>query len=82
MKITSPEALASTLRNARKQRSLTQQTLAEQIGTKQATISTFENHPENCRIETLFKLLAALDLELQITERGQPESQTGWDQEW
>jgi len=74
--------LASALRNARKQRSLTQQTLAEQVGTKQATISTFENHPENCRVETLFKLLAALDLELQITERGQPESQTGWDQEW
>jgi len=82
MKITAPDTLASALRNARKQRSLTQQTLAEQVGTKQATISTFENHPENCRVETLFKLLAALDLELQITERGQPESQTGWDQEW
>jgi len=82
MKITAPDALASALRNARKQRSLTQQTLAEQVGTKQATISTFENHPENCRVETLFKLLAALDLELQVTKRGQPESQTGWDQEW
>lgn len=82
MKITAPDALASALRSARKQRSLTQQTLAEQVGTKQATISTFENHPENCRVETLFKLLAALDLELQVTERGQPKPQTGWDQEW
>ena len=82
MKITSPETLASTLKDARKQSMLTQKALAEQVGAKQATISTFENHPDNCRVETLFRLLAALNLEIQITERDQPDRQTGWDQEW
>jgi HTH-type transcriptional regulator/antitoxin HipB len=82
MKITSPETLALTLKNTRRDQSLTQQSVAELVGVKQATISAFENYPEKSRVETLFKLLAALDLELQVTKRDQPNEQTGWDQEW
>ncbi|MDR9425513.1 MAG: XRE family transcriptional regulator [Marinobacter sp.] len=82
MKITSPEALALTLKNTRQAQSLTQQSAADLVGVKQATISAFENHPEKSRIETLFKLLAALDLELQVRQRDLPSEQTGWDQEW
>lgn len=82
MKITSPEMLAQALKNARKHQNLSQQATADQIGVKQATVSGFENHPEKSRVETLFKLLSALDLELRLTERGTSESETGWDQEW
>ncbi|MFG6177269.1 helix-turn-helix domain-containing protein [Halomonas sp. THAF12] len=86
MKITSPEMLAHSLKNARKRRHLTQQATAEQIGIKQATVSGFEHHPERSRLETLFKLLSALELELHVTERDRPENATGgearWDQEW
>lgn len=86
MKITSPEMLAHSLKSARKRRHLTQQATAEQIGIKQATVSGFEQHPERSRLETLFKLLSALELELHVTDRDRPDDATGseahWDQEW
>jgi len=82
MKITSPEMLAQALKNARKHQNLSQQATADQIGVKQATVSSFENHPDKSRVETLFKLLSALDLELRLTERGKSEPESGWDQEW
>ncbi len=82
MRITSPEMLAQAIKNARKGKNLSQHTTADQIGLKQATVSGFENHPDKSRIETLFKLLSALDLELRLSERGQPDQDSGWDQEW
>ncbi|AXS82535.1 MULTISPECIES: helix-turn-helix domain-containing protein [Marinobacter] len=82
MKITSPDALAQEIKNARKRRKLTQQVVSDQIGVKQATISSFENHPERSRVETLFKLLSALDLELRVAKRGDTEQEAKWDQEW
>jgi len=82
MKITSPKLLAQALKNARTGKHLTQQKTAEQVGIKQSTVSGFENHPDNTRIETLFKLLSALELELHVTERDSEKPTTGWDQEW
>lgn len=82
MKLTSPEALAHALKNARKRQGLSQSDTASQIGVKQATVSGFENHPGGSRIETLFKLLSALNLELQVSERDTPDDENGWDQEW
>ncbi|RBP29963.1 HTH-type transcriptional regulator/antitoxin HipB [Marinobacter pelagius] len=82
MKITSPEQLAQALKNARKELGLTQQAAADLVGIKQATVSALENNPENSRLETLFKLLAALNLELKLSERGTAEQTSGWDQEW
>ncbi len=82
MNITSPDTLAQSLKNARKRQNLTQQATADQIGVKQATVSGFENHPDKSRIETLFKLLSALNLELHLTQRGKPDQEAGWDQEW
>lgn len=82
MKITSPKLLAQALKNARTDKQLTQQKTAEQIGIKQSTVSGFENQPEKARIETLFKLLAALELEVQLVERDKSGQDTGWDQEW
>lgn len=82
MKITSPDMLAQALKNSRKRQNLSQQATADQIGVKQATVSSFENHPDKSKVETLFKLLSALDLELSLTRRGEPEQASGWDQEW
>jgi len=82
MKITSPEHLAQALKNARKDLGLTQQAAADLVGIKQATVSALENHPESSRLETLFKLLAALNLELNVSERGKTGQASGWDQEW
>ena len=66
MRITSPQMLSQALRDARIQRKLSQQATASQTGMKQTTVSAFENHPDGTRIETLFKLLSALDLELHL----------------
>lgn len=85
MKITSPEMLAQALKNTRQDHRLTQRATANQVGIKQATVSGFENHPERSRLETLFKLLSALELELHVTERNKPGGTAGnnaWDQEW
>lgn len=83
MNITSTKMLANALRNERKKRKLSQSKTAETMGLKQSTVSEFENHPDGTRLETLFKLLAALDLELQIAPRNSdPQDKTSWDQEW
>ncbi|MFL1407140.1 helix-turn-helix domain-containing protein [Marinobacter sp. M1N3S26] len=82
MKITSPDLLAQVLKNARIDHQLSQQSVAELVGIKQNTVSSFENHPEKSRVETLFRLLSALNLELSITERNKSPQGTGWEQEW
>ncbi|WP_019211224.1 helix-turn-helix domain-containing protein [Yersinia massiliensis] len=83
MKITSAAMLANRLRNERKKSKLTQRKTAETVGLKQSTVSEFENHPDGTRLDTLFKLLAALDLELQVRPRNSNiKDNTTWDQEW
>jgi HTH-type transcriptional regulator/antitoxin HipB len=80
--ISSGELLAKTLKAVRVSNGLTQKDVAQLIGIKQATVSAFENHPERSRVETLFKLLAALGLELHVTQRDQNQNQHAWDEEW
>lgn len=83
MKVTSPSALASAVRDQRKVSKLTQAATAELVGIKQTTVSDFENRPESTKLDTLFKILAALDLELQVVKRGAvtDENKT-WNKEW
>ncbi|MDC9581914.1 helix-turn-helix domain-containing protein [Xenorhabdus sp. PR6a] len=83
MKITSPKTLAVAIRDKRKKIQMTQQKTADLIGMKQSTVSAFENTPEKSKLETLFKLLSALDLELVITERNPNKcANSGWSEEW
>ncbi|WP_232605361.1 hypothetical protein [Photobacterium phosphoreum] len=53
---------------------------------KQTTVSAFENMPEGTKVETLFKLLAALDLELHVQPRNSntetQNSNQQWNEEW
>ncbi|PLR36503.1 transcriptional regulator [Chimaeribacter coloradensis] len=81
MHITSPDMLAQAMQSQRKTKNLSQQATAASIGVKQATLSAFENHPDGTRLETLFKLLAALDLELHLQQRDSGAT-AQWDQEW
>lgn len=82
MKITSPGMLAKALKEVRSHNGLTQKEVAEQVGIKQATVSAFENHPEKSRVETLFKLMASLGLEMHVAERASGENEQLWDEEW
>jgi len=83
MKITSPAALTNAVRDQRKISKMSQTQTAELIGIKQTTVSDFENKPESTKLETLFKILAALDLELHVTKRGSaPDEKKTWNKEW
>ncbi|HHR6128769.1 helix-turn-helix domain-containing protein [Providencia sp. JGM181] len=83
MKITTPLMLSTTIREYRKKSKLTQAETAELVGIKQATVSDFESKPESTKLGTLFKILASLELELRVVERGSTLGEVkGWDKEW
>ena len=69
-KITTTKALGIMLRDYRKKESITQTDLAKLAGgIKQSTVSNFENNPTTARIDTLFKLVNALGLEMHLVEK-------------
>lgn len=80
MLIHSPEVLSQFIREQRKQQKLSQSQVAETVGLMQATISDFENKPEGTRIETLFRILAATNVELHLVAK--TDAQSEWDQPW
>jgi HTH-type transcriptional regulator/antitoxin HipB len=61
--------LGAYLRRARKARGLTQDSLAEQINKRQATVSNLESPEGGATLKTLFAVLSALDLELVVRPR-------------
>jgi HTH-type transcriptional regulator / antitoxin HipB len=67
--IRSPKALGNLVRTARKTRGLSQTALGELVLLPQAAISFIENGHAALKLETLLVLLAALELDLQITPR-------------
>ena len=64
--------LAAALRRYRKKASLTQGALGEATQMRQATISELESGSGG-RLDTLFSVLAALNLELVVRPRGAGE---------
>jgi len=83
MKVTSPNILANVVKDQRKINKITQAKAADLVGIKQTTISAFENRPESTKLETLFKILSALELELHVVKKGStPDGGKVWTQEW
>ncbi|MBN6077221.1 helix-turn-helix domain-containing protein [Aggregatibacter actinomycetemcomitans] len=64
MVITTAKMLSHVIREFRYQGNLAQTDVAKLAGTTQARISFFENEPERTKLETLFKILAGLELEI------------------
>ncbi len=69
--IYSPVQLANYLKLTRQKNNWTQSELARKIGIKQATVSNFENNPDNITLTTFFKLLQALGLTMVLYEKGE-----------
>ena len=67
--IRSADQLGALLREERIRRNLTQQELADLTGTGPKTISRIENGNEGARLETVFKLLAVLQLQIRFSPR-------------
>ena len=64
-----PKQLGEAIRRYRQLAKLNQAQLAAKAGLRQATVSDVESGTAATRIETISKLLAALDLELTIGPR-------------
>jgi len=85
MLIHTPTDLANFYRDQRKLHRISQTTIAQEISLRQDTVSKFELKPDNVRLDTLFRLLSALNLELHLVPKGQSGSdsnKTGWNEPW
>ena len=75
--ISTPGQLSQALRNVRKAHGLSQDGAGKLGGLLPKTISALENRPLSATIDSLLKLLSALDLELVIAPKkgSAPENQ-------
>lgn len=77
--VVSPVSLGAVLRAQRKMKGLSQTAAGKTVGIDQPTLSKIERGASFARIDTLFRLLAALDLELIVSERSKNIDQTKGD---
>jgi HTH-type transcriptional regulator/antitoxin HipB len=73
-----PAQLGSVLRGYRRQRGLTQGQLAARVGLAQKAISFAETHPDRIGVERLFRILAALEVELVLRDKAAHAPKTEW----
>lgn len=64
-----PKQIGNSIRRARKRRGLSQGALGAKAGLRQETISLIENGNAAAKLETILKVLSALDLEFRIAPR-------------
>ena len=77
--ITSPEMLGRVLRHHRKKMGFTQAEAGSQYNMPQKTISNIESGSPGTRLETLFKYMAALNLEMQLEDRNKAAEKSNKD---
>jgi HTH-type transcriptional regulator/antitoxin HipB len=83
MLIHSANDLALCIVDQRKRSQLSQTYIGNLMGLKQATISAFENKPGSTKLETLFHILAALNLDMHIVPKTQLDAAShSWQEEW
>lgn len=69
-----PADIGHAIKQARRSQQLTQKVLAAKSGVWQETISRIENGSPGTKLETLFDICAALNLEFLITKRSKGNS--------
>jgi len=74
-KAISSKVLGQILKSARTQKRLTQGQAGNLVGMTQAMVSRFECGESNIRIDTLFRLLSALEWELHVNPRAEQTGQ-------
>lgn len=68
-KVISPQSLGEALRAARKKKGMSQMEVGKSVGIDQPSMSKIERGESSARVDTLFRLLAALEMELVIQPR-------------
>jgi HTH-type transcriptional regulator/antitoxin HipB len=76
--IKTPQQLGPVLQGYRKQRRLTQSQAGAKVGLAQNVVSAMEKDPQRAGLARVFKLLAALDLELVVRPRGRSSRPSEW----
>ena len=89
MKVTNSKQLSNYLKDVRITQKLSQGKVANKVGIRQDTVSSFEQHPDSTKLETFFKILSALNLELTVTPRNATAANNedsavtpSWNEEW
>ena len=83
MFIRSPKELALLVVSQRKKLKLSQAEAGKRVGLKQQTISEFEIKPESTQLNTLFHILSAVNLDVQVLMKDQMTfPKTQWKEEW
>jgi HTH-type transcriptional regulator/antitoxin HipB len=75
--ITSPQTLGKVLRRYRKDQGLSQIEAGRKLNLSQKTVSNIESGLPGVQLSTLFRLMSALGLEMQLVPREQPNSNKG-----
>ncbi len=81
MFIRSPKELALLIANQRKKLKLSQSEVGKLVGLKQQTISEFENNPDGTKLETFFRIIAAVKLDVKLFQKDDAPK-TKWKEEW
>lgn len=68
-KIVSPASLGAALREERKKKGMNQTEAGQRVGVDQSTVSKVEQGNAGTRMDTLFRLLSVLELELVLQPR-------------
>jgi HTH-type transcriptional regulator / antitoxin HipB len=76
--IRTPQQLGAVLQGYRKSQQLTQAQVGGRVGLPQKEISKLELNPTNTSLARVFKLLAALDLELVVRARDRKAPPSEW----
>lgn len=76
--VKTPQQLGSVLQGYRKDQGLTQKSAGAMVGLAQNAVSLIESNPGRAGFARVFKLLAALDLELVVRPRRTPDRHSEW----
>ena len=83
MFIRSAKEFALLVISRRKELGLSQAEVADRVGLKQKTISAFENKPESTKLETLFRILSAVNLDVNgVAKEKANRVEKPWKEEW
>jgi len=76
--IKTPTQLGAVLKGYRRDRRITQADLGAKVGLPQNAISEIESSPDRSSLARVFKLLAALDLDLVVRPRQVATKRSDW----
>lgn len=83
MLTSSPKALAQLVISQRKKLKLSQATVGALVGLKQQTVSDFERNPDSTQLNTLFRILSAVKLDLNALPKNEEHKpKSTWQAEW